>query len=56
MDLLAHLETLMTPLSAFVEPTRERKKLLKKAKHEVWRRKNREIINEKKRQWRKSKG
>jgi hypothetical protein len=42
----------MTPLSAFIQPARERKKPLKKEKHEVWRHRNREIINEKKRQWR----
>jgi len=42
----------MTPLSAFIEPAKAHKKLLKYQTHDVWRRKNREIINEKKRQWR----
>ena len=37
----------MMPLSAFIQPAQARKKLLKYQKHEVWRRKNREIINEK---------
>jgi len=39
--------TSMMPLSAFIQPAQARKKLLKYQKHEVWRRKNREIINEK---------
>jgi hypothetical protein len=42
----------MTPLSNFVSAAHEREKLLKRAKNGVWRRKNREIINEKKRLWR----
>jgi hypothetical protein len=42
----------MPPLSVFIQPARERKKLLKYQKHDVWRSKNREIINEKRRQWR----
>ena len=37
----------MTPLSAFIEPAKARKKLLRYQKHEIWRRKNREIVNEK---------
>jgi len=39
----------MTPLSQFKEGAEARKQSLKYQKHEVWRRKNREIINEKKR-------
>jgi hypothetical protein len=39
----------MIPLSISIAALKERKKRRKYEKHEVWRRKNREIINEKKR-------
>jgi hypothetical protein len=39
----------MTPLSQFLAAAKARKKLLKYQKHEVWRRNNREIVNEKQR-------
>jgi len=45
----------MTPLSAFIPAAKARKKLLKYQKHEVWWRKNREVVNESIRKARKNK-
>jgi hypothetical protein len=42
----------MTPLSVFIEPLKERAKLLKREKRAKWLAKNREFVNENKRQWR----
>ena len=48
-----HASHSVTPLSAFLEPVKARKKLLKKEKRAKWLAKNRDVINEKKRQARK---
>jgi hypothetical protein len=42
----------MTPLSNFIEPLKERAKLLKKEKRSKWLAKNREFVNANKRTWR----
>jgi hypothetical protein len=45
----------MTPLSTFLLPIKERKKLLKDEKRRTYVRNNREILNERNRLWKRKK-
>jgi hypothetical protein len=47
--MLGQISQFMTPLSTFIEPLKERAKLLKKEKRDKWVSKNREIVTEQKR-------